>query len=54
MVLPLAMVQEIQQVLDILEDAGLNGNGMAERSALHILGRLINDEIGQPATRAAG
>jgi len=53
-VLPLAMVQEIQQVLDILEDARLHGNEMAERSALHILGRLINDEIGQPATRAAG
>ena len=53
-VLPLAMVQEIQQVLDILEDARLHGNEMAERSALPLPGRLLNHEIGQPATRAAG
>ena len=53
-VLPLAMVKQLQQALDDLMYARRANQLLTEDRALEMLDKMINDEIGQPATRAAG
>lgn len=53
-VLPVEMVEQLQEALDNLMYARRAGKLLTEDRALETLDRLINDDIGQPATRAAG
>jgi len=53
-VLPVEMVEQLQEALDNLMYARRAGKLLTEDRALETLDRVINDEIGQPATRAAG
>lgn len=53
-VLTSSMVEQLQRALDDLEHARHMGALLSEERALAELAQLINEEIGQPATRAAG
>ena len=53
-VLTIELVEQLQRALDDLEHARHMGHLLSEERALAELAQIINEEMGQPATRAAG
>ena len=52
-VLTTELVEQLQRALDDLEHARHMGHLLSEERALTELAQLINEEIGQPATRTS-
>lgn len=53
-VIPVELIEELQETLDDLHYARRAGRLLTEDQALEKIQRIINDQIGQPPTRAAG